>query len=103
MKVLKIEKRCIAELDIENTLEALQNAVDGYIETVPIRFISPDKAVMIVNEEGLLRGMSHNPAATMIAGTKIVGSAIVVGVDGEEFTDIPEDTKQFIRSTLMLT
>lgn len=103
MKAIKFEGRRVKEIEIDNTLEALQAAVDGYIETVPIRHIPTDKAVMIVNEEGLLRGMSHNPAATMIAGTKIVGSAIVVGVDGEEFTDIPEDTKQFIRSTLMLT
>lgn len=102
MKAIKIESCRVTEVDIENTLEALQSAVDGYIETVPIRFIPPDKAVMIVNEEGLLRGMAPNPAASMIAGIKIVGPAIVVGVDGEEFTDFPEDVKQRIHRILTL-
>lgn len=91
MKALKIEKYRIVELDIENTLEALQNAVDGYIETVPIRLISPDKAVMIVNEEGRLRKMEINRTASLYADTLIVGNALVVGVNGEEFTDVPDD------------
>lgn len=91
MKALKIEKHRIVELDIENTLEALQNAVDGHIETVPIRFISPDKAVMIVNEEGRLRKMEMNRTASLYADTLIVGNALVVGVNGEEFTDVPDD------------
>ena len=51
MKALKVEGRSITETDIPNTLEALQAAVDGYIETLQL---VPDRAVMIVNEEGLL-------------------------------------------------
>lgn len=90
MKAIKIESCRVTEVDIENTLEALQNAVDGYIETVPIRFIPPDKAVMIVNEEGLLKGMTMNRTASLYAGRFIVGNALVVGVDGDEFTDVPE-------------
>lgn len=95
MKALKIEKHRIAELDIENTLEALQAEVDGYIEAVTL---IPDKAVMIVNEEGLLRGMAPNPIASAAANTQIVGTAIIVGVDGEEFTDVPEDVVKCIRA-----
>lgn len=91
MKAVKIESYRVSEVDIENTLEALQNAVDGYIETVPIRFIPPDKAVMIVNEEGRLKGMTMNRTASLYADRLIVGNALVVGVDGEEFTDVPED------------
>ena len=93
MKALKIEGRTVVPVDIENTLEALQAAVDGYIETVTL---IPGKAVMIVNEEGLLRGMTPNPAASMIAKTKIVGPALIVGVDGEDFTDIPAEIRQQI-------
>lgn len=88
MKAIKIKGRTVSEVEIENTLEALQAAVDGYIETVTL---IPGKAVMIVNEEGLLRNLPPNPAASMISNTKIVGTAIIVGVDGEEFTDVPED------------
>lgn len=93
MKALRLEDRSIITADIENTLEALQAAVDGYIEAVTL---IPGKAVMIVNEEGLLRGMAPNPAASMIAKTKIVGPALIVGVDGDEFTDFPAEIRQQI-------
>ena len=95
MKALKLEGRSIITADIENTLEALQAAVDGYIEAVTL---VQDRAVMIVNEEGLLRGLSPNPIASAVANTQIVGTAIVVGVDGEEFTDVPEDVECCIRA-----
>ncbi len=91
MKAVKIEYHRVIEIEIENTLKALQEAVGGYIETVPIRFISPDKAVMIVNEEGRLRKMEINRTASLYADTLIVGNALVVGVNGEEFTDVPDD------------
>lgn len=94
MKALKIEGCTVVPVDIENTLDALQAAVDGYIETVTL---IPGKAVMIVNEEGLLRGMAPNLAASMIAGNKIVGPALIVGVDGEEFTDIPTDIANSVK------
>lgn len=87
MKALKFMGRTIMEVDIDNTLEALQAAVDGYIETLQL---IPDQVVMIVNEEGLLRGLAPNPFASAVAGTTIVGNALIVGVDGEEFTDIPD-------------
>ena len=95
MKALRLEDRSIITADIENTLEALQAAVDGYIEAVTL---IPGKAVMIVNEEGLLRGMAPNPIASTVANTQIVGPAVVVGVDGEDFTDIPEDVEHCIRA-----
>lgn len=94
MKALKIEGCTVVPVDIENTLDALQAAVDGYIETVTL---IPGKAVMIVNEEGLLRGMIPNLAASMIAGNKIVGPALIVGVDGDEFTDIPTDIANSVK------
>ena len=95
MKALKIEGCTVVPVNIENTLDALQAAVDGYIEAVTL---IPDKAVMIVNEEGLLRNLPPNPAASMISNTKIVGTAIIVGVDGEDFTDIPEYVEYCIRA-----
>lgn len=95
MKALRLEDRSIITADIENTLEALQAAVDGYIEAVTL---IPGKAVMIVNEEGLLRGMTPNPIASAVANTQIVGPAVVIGVDGEDFTDIPEDIEHCIRA-----
>jgi hypothetical protein len=95
MKALRLEDRSIITADIENTLDAFQEAVDGYIETVTL---VQDRAVMLVNEEGLLRDLPLNPVASAVANTQIVGTAIVVGVDGEEFTDIPEDVERCIKA-----
>ena len=95
MKALKLEGTTVTQVEIDNTLEALQHAVDGYIEAVTL---IPGKAVMIVNEEGLLRGMTPNPIASAVANTQIVGPAVVVGVDDEDFTDIPEDVEHCIRA-----
>lgn len=94
MKALKIEGCTVVPVDIENTLDALQAAVDGYIEVVTL---VPDVAVMLVNEEGLMRGMPYNAFATLIAAQNIVGPALIVGVDGEEFTDIPADIANSVK------
>ena len=84
----------ISEAEIENTLETLQHEVLGYIECLTL---IPDKAVMIVNEEGRLLGLAPNEPATKLVGTLIVGPALIVGVDGEEFADVPEDVVRLIK------
>lgn len=73
-------------VDIDNTLEALQKAVDGYIECVYL----DDRTIMLVNEEGALRGMPQNPIASLLAQQLIFGPALIVGAEGEDFTDVPE-------------
>lgn len=98
MKALLINDRSVEEIEIENTLEALQKEVGGYIETVTL---VRGYAVMIVNEEGLLLGMPSNLAASAVAGRKIVGPALVVGVDCEtfaDFVDVPRDIKKRIKA-----
>ena len=74
-------------IDIPNTLEALQDKVGGHIECLPI---STD-ACLICNEEGLLLGLPYNG---VFLGRPIVGPVLVVGVQGEEFTDIPQDMRR---------
>ena len=69
--------------EIENSLEALQDVVCGYIETIQCG----GSSVLIINEEGKLLGLEPNfriKDFDIIAGT-----AIVVGVDDEDFTDVP--------------
>ena len=68
--------------DIENTLEAMQAEVGGYIETV--RFLSD--VCIVCNEEGRLKGMEYNDH---ILGIDFVGPIFFVGTKGEEFTDCP--------------
>lgn len=72
----------IQEVKIPNELHWLQGGVEGPIEAVHLR---PD-LVMLVNEEGKLRGMQHN---FYMAFDNIVGPVLFVGVDGEDFTDCP--------------
>lgn len=93
MRALRIENCEIIGINIANKLEAFQNAVEGYIEVVTL---VPEKAVMIVNEEGRLHRMSPNLYASAIAGMSIVGPALIVGVAGEEFTDIPVEIERQI-------
>ncbi len=77
---------------IPNELEALQREVDGYIEVVRLS----GNAAMIVNEEGKLRGMAPNFRYGI---DMIVGTAVFVGTDGEEFTDFPGPIKCVDRMT----
>ena len=71
-------------IDIDNELKALQQAVGGYIEAVTV---CTDFAI-ICNEEGWLKGLPHN---CTICGVDFVGVILAVGVDGEEFCDIPDE------------
>ena len=96
MKALKIENRKVTLTDIQNgtpdeELHALQAAVGGYIETVTLA----EDAVMIVDEEGLLKALNQNALASLVARRQIVGTAVIVGLivnaDGERvFCDCPE-------------
>lgn len=75
--------------DIPNTLEALQEAVEGYIETVTIA----TDAVVICNEEGRLRGMEPN---CRFCGVEFVGPILIAGRDGEEFCDLDQMSAEFL-------
>lgn len=66
---------------VEDDYQEIQKLVDGYFECMPFS----DEAVLIVNEEGKLRGMPFN----FHCWDDIVGPAIVCGVSGEEFSDVP--------------
>ena len=96
MKALKIENRKVTLIDIDNStpdeeLHALQAVVGGHIETVTLA----EDAVMIVDEEGLLKCLNQNALASLVARQQIVGTAVIVGLtvnaDGERvFCDCPE-------------
>ena len=76
---------------IDDTLKAMQKEVLGYIESVTIA----TDTVVICNEEGLLIGLPPN---CDFGSHSFVGTILVVGTDGEEFADIPDERfwmKQF--------
>lgn len=86
IKILKLPVSGPCEVkQIENTLEALQQEVGGYIETLTLAA----DCCMIVDEEGRLKDKPLNEKASRL-GLPIVGDALFVGVDGDEFTDVPE-------------
>lgn len=71
-----------AVTEVDNTLKALQEVVGGHIEAVTLA----TDLVIICNEEGRLMGLPHN---CEVCGWEFVGTIAAVGVNGEEFTDVP--------------
>lgn len=77
--------------DTRDELTALQNIIGGYIETIRIK----DDAVLLVDEDGLMKGLMPNPTATNYVGRIILGTALLVGLTKNEngemvFSDVPE-------------
>lgn len=76
--------------DVDNDLESLQQIVGGDIEVVPIG----EAHVLIIDEEGKLKKKRHGQLATAVFGERllpddwIAGTALLVGSDGPEFTDV---------------
>lgn len=70
--------------EIENTLESLQRIVGGYIETATFG----EDWCVICDEEGRLKGKPYNCS---VGGIGFVGDIVFVGVDGDEFCDVPEN------------
>lgn len=72
--------------------KALQEAIGRRIETIAL---SPE-CLMIVDREGRLKGLPENPKATQASSMNIVGDALVCGIDGEEFTDVPDHIERLL-------
>lgn len=84
MKAIRKKPGCKPEvIDIDNTLEALQAEVGGYIEAVTIA-----DAVIICNEEGRILGLPHN---CLFCGVDFVGTILVVGYADDTFCDVPDE------------
>jgi len=89
MKVVVIapnERRKVTDI-FTSEIKGLQDLVGGYVQEVHIL----DGGVMLVDEDGLMKQLPPNPWATRIAGTPIVGTAVIVGSDGSDYTDAPQD------------
>lgn len=84
------KKDCGYKTAVSNSLKNLQNFVGGYIEVVRL---FPDLAI-ICNEEGRILNLPYN---CKILGCPFYGDLLIVGVNGEEFTDLPEPWKNVNR------
>ena len=76
-------------VNIENTLEAMQKAVGGYIEVVRM----DNNLLMICDEEGKLKGKPYN---FDLGRDIIVGDVLFVQNDGEDFTDLDETNAETV-------
>ena len=73
---------------IENSLEALQDFVGGWIETCTVN----PYVTIICNEKGRLNGMEHciSFRSDLFRGElSFYGPMIIAGVEGDEFDDLP--------------
>lgn len=78
--------------NIVNSLKCFQNHVGGHIEVLPV---GEDGAVMICNEEGKLLRLTPNFWFGEELPDIVVGTVIICGTDGEEFTDVPFDNRHW--------
>lgn len=84
--------------ELDNSLKSLQKEVGGYIEVVSIGKVLR----LVIDEEGKLKNKDVNEQATWLYQRRwnttdyIVGTALVVYVNGDEFESIPESTLSVI-------
>lgn len=98
MKVIKLCADGVCSVkNIENTLEALQHEVGGYIETVTLTL----DLVLICDEEGRLKGKKVNePASIFKQG--MVGDVLIVSTDEDDFASVSERLIEWTRKRLLL-
>lgn len=84
LAIIKQPGKPAKRIDIDNTLEALQKAVGGYIETVTLF----EDVTLICNEEGRLMDLPYNME---FLGIHFVGPVLVVGRAEEEFRSLTEE------------
>ena len=94
MRVIQFNGSDVREIDIDNTLEALRQAVRGNISIVEL---IPDHAVMVVNQDGRYHQMKPNIMASSIAGEKIAGPALAIGIDGRHFASLSPEIARHIK------
>ena len=70
--------------EVENELTKIQTLVGGFIETVTLS----KTAVLICDEEGYIKNRKFNCYINNgFSHFTLLGTVVVVGVDGDEFTD----------------
>lgn len=87
MRVILKEPGCAPrEIEIDGTLEEYQRLVGGYIEHHTLT----NGIGILFDEEGKLKGKKPNIYLDDLYDV-IVGNVVVVGEEGEEFTEVPEE------------
>jgi hypothetical protein len=69
--------------EIENTLEAYREIIDGYIELVPYLYTPNSQVVMLCNEDGIMLKLEENALG-------LRGNFIVCRAGMEEFESLTD-------------
>lgn len=80
----------LRNIEVVDGLKSYQELVGGYVEVVRLPHLKTGRKapiVMVVNEEGVLRGLSPNRRASVIAHRLIVGDVFLVREDIDHFVD----------------
>lgn len=103
MKKIKIIYAGVVEgdfnnMEVENDLKVFQNLVGGQIEVITL---TTDLAI-IVNEAGRLLRMPDNENAPAPFAYTLKGNFLIVGVNGDDFTDwnSGKDSETFVDNLL---
>ena len=78
VSILTVEGEVEPLPDREPTLKDLQGWVGRYIQTVGLYKTHLDDMLMVVDEEGLLKGKAHNKVASQLTGLRIVGDVVIL-------------------------
>ena len=94
IKVVRIDPCKPPELvAVPDTLQGLQEAIGGHIEIVPCGAEHFTHCVLVIDEEGKIKGLESNPYASKLFGSAIdciVGPALLCGTDlFGDITDLP--------------
>ena len=85
MKVFfKEPGKAIRQMNVPNELHVLQYLVGGYVESVTLF----EDLVVLCDEDGRLKGLPYN---CEVCGVTFCGPIVFVGVDGDDFCDVPYD------------
>ena len=95
MKAIKVSPKMKAKLvNIENTLDSLQNEVGGYIQVL---YPFDDPVAIICDEEGKLTGKKANRALRDESGDVydiVCGDFLIVGLSEDDFTDLTPELQE---------
>ena len=95
--VVKTPNNWAKSMQMDNTLEAFQEMVDGHIECLPVG--AHPNLLMICNEDGKLCGSLQPNVGLMYDGKLFdvaVGIVVFCGQNGEEFASLTKDQEREI-------
>jgi len=91
----------VRELDgpeLTASLDVMQGVVGGYIEAI---YVPGNRELMcVVNEEGLLHGLSPNRCGASLG---LVGAFFITRIDDQNFVSLTDDDERLVRSMFDLT